>query len=71
MKKLNQLRLSFFITFLMLWTKIMMGHFQEPPGMKHQDLIERLRSTVLLHDKEDQKGDMKEYVTAIARCIQY
>ena len=44
------------------------------PGTTKEEIqgpIDRLHSTVLLHEKEDQNGDMMEHVTSLARSIQY
>ena len=41
------------------------------PRKKYKNLIGRLHSTMLLHGKEDQNGDMMEHVTSLARSIQY
>ena len=54
----------------MLVNQILTGHFQEPPRKKYKDLIDRLHSTVLLHEKEDQNGDMMDHVTSLARSVQ-
>ena len=53
----------------MLVNQLLTGHFQELPRKKYKDIIDKLHSTVFLHEKEDQNGDMIEHVTSLARSI--